>query len=743
MPSDDNKTLTADEAAQFRARHSGLFGLCAIARHHGLDLDPRELMHEHAVDRDEPPLEELARIAQKHEFKAKLRHIKWTDLEGFARVFPMLLETKEGHCAILCGQRQDDKAAAFVDPQWALENPKEHFRFVTQEEWEGLFTGRALLMKRVWKLSDENQPFGLRWFIPHFLKLKGLFGQIALGVLLISLLSLATPLFFQNIVDKVLVNQSFSTLNVLGVGVLGAILFHTLVEYLKGNLLLFATNKVDIATATRTFAHLMHLPVGFFEQVPSGVILKHMQQTEKIRGFLSGSLFFTLLDVASLVFFLPFLMLYSVRLTLVVLAFTALMALVVALLVKPFQRRLDALYAAEGRRQSRLVEAIHGIRTVKSLALEPSEERTWGRRSAAAVRAHYVVGKISLTARTLSQCLEAAMNIAVIWMGALLVFKGSMTVGALIAFQMLAGRVTSPLVRLVGLIHEYQQTALSVRMLGVVMNTPTEANAGRVRAPLKGAVRFEEVTFRYRPELPPALDNLSVSVPPGGVLGIVGRSGSGKTTLTKLLQGLHAPTMGLVKIDGVDIREIEKSHLRSSIGIVLQENYFFNGTVRENICLSRPSATAAEMLRASSLAGAHEFVQQLPQGYDTMLEENASNLSGGQRQRLAIARALLNNPPILIFDEATSALDPESEAAVLKNLAAIARGRTVLIVSHRLSMVAGAQQILVLDHGKAVACGTHRELLSQDGIYRQFWRQQTGQEANNNVVNPGEITIHV
>ena len=508
------KLYAAEEAAQLRARHSGLFALCAIARHHGMDLDLKELMHEHAVAVDEPPLTELARIAKKHEFKAKTKKLAWAEIPKFRRVFPALAEKKDGHFAIVCGVKEEDGTIAFVDPAWALEHPTEHFRFVKAEEWRDEFSGKVLLLKRVYALSDERQPFGLRWFMPYFLKNKGVFAQIALGVLLLALLSLATPLFFQNVVDKVLVNQSFSTLNVLGVGVLAAILFHALVEYLRGNLLLFATNKIDIATAMRTFAHLVHLPVDFFEQVPSGVILKHIQQTEKIRGFLSGNLFFTLLDLASLAFFLPFLLLYSTRLTLVVLAFTALMALVVAALVKPFQRRLDALYAAEGRRQSRLVEAIHGIRTVKSLALEPSEERNWGRRSAAAVNAHYAVGKLSLAASTLSQCLEAAMNIAVIWMGALMVFHGDLTVGALIAFQMLAGRVTSPLVRLVALIHEYQQAALSVRMLGVVMNTPPEPNSGRLRVPLRGAVSFDDVTFRYRPELPPALDRLSFAIPP-------------------------------------------------------------------------------------------------------------------------------------------------------------------------------------------------------------------------------------
>ncbi|MBR4220155.1 MAG: peptidase domain-containing ABC transporter, partial [Victivallales bacterium] len=542
----------------------------------------------------------------------------------------------------------------------------------------------------------------------------------------LTLIALATPLFFQNVVDKVLVHESFSTLNVLGAGIIIAILFNAILEYLKGHLLLFATNKIDISTAVKTFAHLVHLPIDFFEQVPSGVILKHIQQTEKIRGFLSGNLFFTFLDLCSLIIFIPFLLMYSVKLTIVVLAFTLLMALVIAALIKPFQKRLDALYQAEGKRQSRLVETIHGIRTVKSLALEPVEEKNWGNRSAAAIRAYFSVGRISLTARSISQALEMLMTISIIWLGALMVFKGDISIGALIAFQMLAGRVTGPLVKTVGLIHEYQQVALSVKMLGVVMNTKCEPNMGRVRHPLKGRITFENVSFRYRPDLPMVIKNFSLDMPAGASLGIVGRSGSGKTTLTKLLQGLYPPFAGLVKIDGVDIREFEKSHLRSSIGVVLQENYFFNGTVRENISLTKPSATGEEVLRAASLAGAHEFVQKLPQGYDTVLEENASNLSGGQKQRLAIARALITNPAILIFDEATSSLDPESEAVIQRNLAAIARGRTVIIVSHRLSMVAGAQKIMVLDNGEMVGFGTHQELLAKDGIYSQFWKQQMG-----------------
>ena len=673
-------------------KHSGLFALTAIGRHHNVPMDIRRLLHDYAAGEQEVSVPQLLEIAGDYQLKAKKVRLRWKDFAGMGQAFPLIDLKKDGTRRVICGMRRREEGddLAVVDPAWQAEHPGQQFNFMAQKEFEETSSG----------------------------------SQIALAVLMINAIALITPLFFQIVVDKVLVNNSYNTLNVLGIGIVAAILFNAVLEYLRNYLLLFATNKIDIATATKTFKHLMRLPIEFFERVPSGVLLKHMQQTEKIRGFLSGNLFFTVLELFSLVVFIPFLLLYSVELTLVVLGYSVLMALVIATLIKPFQIRLNELYQAEGKRQSMLVESIHGIRTVKSLAIEPVEEKAWNDSTAYAIKSYFRVGKISMTARTISQMLEMLMTVSVIWLGASLVFDHVLSIGALIAFQMLSGRVTGPLVRLVGLIHEYQQVALSVRMLGVVMNTPVEPAGGGVRNPLKGNISFENVTFQYRPDTPQVIRNLDLDVPVGSTIGIVGRSGSGKTTLTKLLQGLYPVQSGLIKIDGIDLREIDKSHLRSSIGVVLQENYFFNGTVRENICLTKRNATLEEIIYAARLAGAHDFVQTLPKGYDTMLEENASNLSGGQKQRLAIARALLTNPSILIFDEATSALDPESENVIQENLGAIAKGRTVLIISHRLSIVSGADKILVLDKGVRTDFAPHRELLSHDGIYRDFWRQQ-------------------
>jgi ATP-binding cassette subfamily B protein len=339
---------------------------------------------------------------------------------------------------------------------------------------------------------------------------------------------------------------------------------------------------------------------------------------------------------------------------------------------------------------------------------------------------HFRVGKISTLATSVSKLLEKCMVVAIVWYGANLVFSEQLSVGALVAFQMISGRVSGPLVQLVSLVHSYQETALSIRMLGQVMNRPTEAGLGRgLRPQLQGQLEFENVTFQYTPDTAPALEGVSLKVPHGSLVGIVGRSGSGKTTVTRLIQGMYPIRQGIIRIDGLDIREWDIGHLRQNIGVVLQDNFLFKGTIRQNIAMAKPNASFQEVVLAAKMAGADEFIERLPLSYDTPLEENASNLSGGQKQRLAIARAMLTDPRILIFDEATSALDPESEAIVQRNLSRIARGRTVIMVSHRLSMLTNCDAIVVLEQGKVDAVGAHRQLLDKSKIYRDLWRQQT------------------
>lgn len=717
-------------------RHTLVYCLASVCRHHQVETDVRRLMHEYAVE-EEPSLSLLLKMAEDLGLRARRGRMSWRRLSEREHLFPCIALSRQGRGVVLCGMREAacaDTALAEVPLMLGVWNPAPpegqapQVQWITQADFERDYSGEVVLLKRVFSLLDEHQPFALRWFIPEFVRQKKLLGEVALAVLAISAIGLLTPLFFQLVVDKVLVHQSYTTLTVLGVAVCVGLCFNALLEFLQNYLLIFATNRIDIRLATKTFRKLLNLPVDFYERISSGVLIKHMQQTEKIRQFLSGSLFFTLLELLSLLVFLPVLFCYSAVLTGVVLLFTGLMALVIAVLIKPFQRRLEELYQAEGRRQGMLVETIHGVRTVKSLALEPVLQRKWNDTAAFAISRYFNVAKISMTARTLSHWLERLMSVAIIWVGALAVFDGELSVGALIAFNMLAGRVTGPLVRIVGLVHEYQQTALSVRMLGVVMNARDEVVGGGIRQPLRGEIAFENIRFQYLPDAPPAIRDFSYTIHPGMTIGLVGRSGSGKTTVTKLMQGLYPLQQGVIKYDGIDIREIDRAHLRSHIGVVLQDNYFFHGTIRENLTLTKRDATMEEVIYAARVAGAEEFIQNLPRGYDSVLEENASNLSGGQRQRLAIARALLPNPRILIFDEATSALDPESETLIRRNLKQIARNRTVLIISHRLSILCRADDILVLEKGAIIEHGDHRALLAAGGLYADFWRQQMGTE---------------
>lgn len=720
-------------------RHTLVYCLASICRHHNVDADVRRLLHEYAVE-EEPSLNLLLKMADDMCLHARRGRMGWEKLEEREHIFPCMAVTHEGKGVVLCGMREAAPHPASEDADlepttmlgvWNPAPPEgktPEIEWLTREQYEAGYTSEVVLFKRVFSLLDEKQPFGLRWFIPEFARQHKLLGEVALAVLTISAIGLVTPLFFQLVVDKVLVHQSYTTLTVLGVAVCIALLFNALLEFLQNYLLIFATNRIDIRLATKTFRKLLSLPVDFYERISSGVLIKHMQQTEKIRQFLSGSLFFSLLELISLVVFLPVLFWYSWKLTAVVLLFTFLMALVIAALIKPFQRRLEELYLAEGRRQGMLVETIHGVRTVKSLALEPVLQRKWNDTAAYAISRYFNVAKISMTARTLSNWLERLMGVCIIWVGAMAVFDGQISVGALIAFNMLAARVTGPLVRIVGLVHEYQQTSLSVRMLGVVMNARDEQVGGAIRQPLRGEIRFENIRFQYAPDAPPAVRDFSYLIRPGTTVGLVGRSGSGKTTVTKLMQGLYPLQQGVIKYDGIDIREIDRAHLRSHIGVVLQDNYFFHGSIRENLTLTKKDATMEEVIYAARIAGAEEFIQNLPRGYDSVLEENASNLSGGQRQRLAIARALLPNPRILIFDEATSALDPESETLIRRNLKQIARDRTVFIISHRLSILCRADDIVVLEKGAILEHGTHHQLIAQQGLYAGFWQQQMGTE---------------
>ncbi|WP_424629796.1 peptidase domain-containing ABC transporter [Bradyrhizobium sp. SYSU BS000235] len=709
--------------------HTALECLVKVARHHGVDLSVDRLSHTHAVGDAAISQTQLLRIAKEAGFRARRANLSWDELFQLRDAYPALVQLANLNWIVVLGAGEDSSGEALLifDP---LADRPEPF-LVDKESFSQNWRGDTILLKRGQAHSSGPRPFGFRWFVPELIRERRLFADVAIAAILLYGLGLITPIFFQLVIDKVLVHESFSTLYVLAAGAIVALVFDSIFTFLRRYLLLYATNKIDIRIATKTFGHLLGLPITFFEHISAGVLVKHMQQATRVREFLTGRLFVTALDALSLFVFLPVLALYSVKLTGLVLAFTALSGVVVALLVGPFRRRLFNLYQAEGERQAMLVETVHGMRTVKSLAMEPLQSRAWDDRCAQSVSMRFDVEKISAAAQSVTGFLEKMMTLGIICLGALDVFSGAMTIGALVAFNMLAGRVSGPLVQMVTMVHEYQEVALSVKMLGEVMNQQQERGGKRdgLRPELNGLIEFEGVSFRYGPDGPPALDDVSFTIPAGTVFGIVGRSGSGKTTLTRLISGLYPIQQGLLRIDGFDARELDLVHLRKSLGFVLQDNFLFRGTVRENIACVKRGATLDEVAQAARLAGADEFIERLPRGFDTMLEENAENLSGGQRQRLAIARALITNPRLLILDEATSALDSESEMIIRRNLKRIAEGRTVIIVSHRLSMLSDADAILVIDRGRIVDIGRHDKLLTQCTTYRHLWNQQTKQIA--------------
>ena len=716
------QTLTAPVAVGLSPHLTALRCLFLLAAHHGVVLPPEKI----AVPDKGDTAAAIVSVMQQVGLRGRLLSRRtWRELAALGSAFPLMVERPDGSWIIVASPvpGPGGPRMATLDPRCEQAG----IALIERASFVAAWTGRVMLCKRGDAPDQDSPRFGLRWFLPEILRNRQALGHVALAATMSNVIAFATPLFFNVMIDKVVPHHSANTLVAIVLAFVVIVLFDGLFGYVRQMLTLFASNRIDARLAARTFAHLLSLPMPFFESTTAGVLLRHMQQTEALRQFLTGKLFGTLLEASALPLLLVVLFIYSFKLTLVVLGFGLAIAGFIAVMVPVFRDHLQRLYEAEGARQADLVETIHAMRAVKSLALEPLRQRSWDEKVARAVARRASVGRISAVAVVLTNGLEKLMQVSLLGLGALDVFDGRLSIGTLVAFNMLSGRVTGPLVQIVALINDYQQTALSVRMLASVMDHKPERDPRHqgMRPPIAGRIEFRDVTFRYDGSAAAALDRVSFSVEPGQMIGVVGRSGSGKTTLTRLLQGIHTAQQGQIHLDGVDIRHIDLSHLRRSAGVVLQDNILLRGTLQENIAAARPDASLAEVMEAARLAGADEFIERLPRSYATVVEENGANFSGGQRQRIAIARALLLQPRLLLFDEATSALDPESEAVLQTNLGEIARGRTTIIVSHRLSSLVRADAILVLERGAMADFAPHADLLDRCAIYRRLWEQQT------------------
>ena len=699
--------------------------LVLVARQHGVELSVERIKREHAIQEPEVTEGLLVNVARGAGLDAKSVPISWGALADAGEALPVVARLKNGFSVVIVNVRKSEsegEQAMVLDPL----SPQIELIPVPREKFEASWSGRVILLKRTKGMAEQSEEnFGLGWFAAEIGRMKGLFGQVALIALILHVLAFVPAIFSMVVFDKVVVFHSEDTLHVLFVGVMLSLVFNAILGYLRSLLLLHATSKIDVRAAGFSFRRLLSLPLSLFQASPAGVLVKHMQQTSSIREFFTGSLLLTLIELTALLLLLPVLAFLSIELTLIVLGFSIVIALNSFIGARPYKTRLAKVYQVEGDKQALLVETINGMETVKTLALEPFQLRSWLERSAQAVRMQYEVGKLSTLTSELSGFLMKVMSVVVIWAGTLLVFNGKLSIGVLIAFNMLAMRVTGPLVQLVGLITKYQQAALSMRMLAGLLNRrPERAKAAGITPELQGGIEFDRVTFRYNADGASVLDGVNLKIEPGQTVGVVGRSGSGKSTLVRLLQGLHYPLAGVLRIDGHDIREFDLMHLRTNVGVVLQRSFLFKGTVRENIAIARPEAGLEDIIEAARLSGSDAFIEQLPQSYDTLIEEDGANLSGGQKQRLALARALLMRPRVLILDEATSALDPESEAIIRGNFPRIAAARTVINISHRLSNLTDMDIIVVIDAGRVVDAGPHAELVARCELYQSLWYTQ-------------------
>ena len=714
----EQATETEVEMSPFLSALRCFFLIC---QHYSIEVAPERFMGAKEEDIDGSLLSLMESVGLRGKLLKKRAWKQLKSLDGY----PIMVEHKSGHWVIVVNiapAPDGQENVAVMDPC----SEQSGLKLLPRQEFEALWSGTVLLNKEGYESEDNTRPFGFRWFIPEIMKQRRYFRDIVVTMMMSNMISLVMPLAFQIMLDKVLPHHSYDTLFTLTMVLIVVTVFDLIFGYVRNVLTLYATNKIDARLLTRTFEHLLRLPMPFFEGMPTGILIQHMRQAEAIRGFLTGHLFSTILDATALPLLLVALTLYSGKLTIVVLLFTFAMLMVIVFMLPLIRKQLEFLYQAEGLRAADLVETIHGMREVKSMALEPSRNASWSDRVTNSIIQRTKMGQIGAIGDVISGILQGLMGLSVLCVGILEVFDGNMTVGALVAFNMLSGRVTGPLSGMVFLIRDYQSTALAVKMLGGVMDHPPERDVNQHGSthPITGELTFNEVTFFYKGAARPALHKVSFKVEQGQIIGVVGRSGSGKTTLTRMIQSIHAPQEGSILLNGNPVGGLDLAHLRHNVGVVLQENILFRGTIRENIAAARPDASLADVIEMAKLAGADEFIDRLPRSYETFVEEGGSNFSGGQRQRIAIARVLLLAPPLLIFDEATSALDPESEAIIRQNLGRISQGRTMLIVSHRLSSLVTSDAILVLDQGSVVDFAPHAILLERCDIYRYLWDQQ-------------------
>ena len=710
------------ESSTAKVTDSGLVCLLMLSAYHGVAADAVQLQHEFG---QEPFSPQTLLLAARH-LGLTAKRVR-QPVERLAKaVLPAMAIDREGQYLLVA--RYDATGEA---PKLLIQRPGQAPQVLSQPDFLDLWSGEMVFVTSKANYVGDMAKFDFSWFVPAVVKYRRLLGEVLLISLVLQLIGLVTPLFFQVVMDKVLVNHAMKTLNVIAIGLVCATLFEALLTGIRTYVFAHTSSKIDVELGARLFRHLLSLPIAYFQARRVGDSVARIRELENIRSFLTGNAITLVLDLVFSFVFIGVMLWYSVWLTLIVLASIPIYFTLSLVFTPVLRRRLDEKFNRSAENQSFLVETISGIDTVKAMAVEPRWQQKWEQQLAAYVASGLSTTNIAMVASGGVTLVSKLVTAAIMWLGATLVIDGQMTLGQLVAFNMLSGQVASPILRLAQLWNDFQQVGISMSRLGDILNTRTEVVGQKTRIPrIAGAIEFDQVSFRYRPDAPDVLRQVSLKIQPGEVIGIVGRSGSGKSTLTKLVQRAYVPDRGRVMVDGQDIAIVDTSSLRQQIGVVLQENTLFTRSVRDNIALSNPALPIEHIIAAAKLAGAHEFICELPEGYDTKVGEHGAGLSGGQRQRIAIARALIANPRILIFDEATSALDYESEKIIQDNMREMCRGRTVLIIAHRLSAVREANRIIVMERGQIAEIGSHAELLQNPkGIYTHLHQLQMGVQA--------------
>ena len=637
---------------------------------------------------------------------------------------PAIVKLSGNPCALVMQVGKTE--VMLLDPAERRSFSMSHTNFF--EFWDGW----AVQVHEPYRWRSFKREFHLQWFGPVFSRFRFVLSEVLLLAFLLQCFGVITPLFTQVIVDKVLPNRGMATLDILIGIILISYLFQSFIGFLRTYIFAHTTNKLDTIFGIRIFRKVCSLPLRYFETRRIGDTVTRVRELEHVREFLTGSTITLFLDTLFSVVFFAVMAYYSLFLCGVALLATPVFVGVAIYFGPRIQDQLRRKFQAYRENYTFLVESLTGIQTVKSLALEPQFNQRWEETTGRYVQLSFESGNLSNVFGSINRLISLLFNLMILWVGANLVIGGELTIGGLIAFNMLAGQAIGSVTQVAGLWQSFQQARLSMAMLGDILHSPSEIAPASPVAVSDRAIHIslDEVRFRYLAKTPPILDGVSLEIISGQKIGIVGRSGSGKSTLAKLMQCLYKAESGTIRFCGEDVTAVNPAWLRRQIGVVLQDSFLFSGTLRDNIAIAKPGAPMEEVLQAARLAGAHEFIVDLPDGYDTIVNEGGNSLSGGQKQRIAIARALMLNPPVLIFDEATSYLDYESERLVMQNLDQISKGRTVVMIAHRLSTIKRCDQIIVMDKGQVVERGTHEDLMGRQGLYHWLYMQQSQRTAS-------------